>query len=321
MATSNQGSNTLLNVVSLLVLLPVVLILAVRFGPFEYRVRALTTWMYLSGKGEGCDLERAWNPIELDVPKARARLDGKVRQLDSEGPFEVWETPSGKWWTPPSTPVMLLLIEQEIDVYSASDGGVEPGDVVIDCGANVGAYSRHALDSGASLVVAVEPSPMNVASLEKNFAKEIGEGRLVVVPKAVWNEPGTMMLQTFEHSVLDTLVMPDRVEGRGKVKTEVEVELVTIDSIVAELGLERLDVLKMDIEGAERHALRGAFDTIRRFKPTLPIAAENLPDDISVVPEVVREAVPEYEMSTGRCRIIDDEFLRPEAMVFSLPGA
>lgn len=121
-----KGSNTLLNVVSLLVLLPVVLILALRFGPFEYRVRALTTWMYLSGKGEGCDLERAWNPIELEAPTVRARLEPKVRQLDSDGPFEVWETPSGRWWTPPSTPVMLLLVEQEIDVYSASDGGVSP---------------------------------------------------------------------------------------------------------------------------------------------------------------------------------------------------
>lgn len=160
---------------------------------------------------------------------------------------------------------------------------------------------------------------MNVASLEKNFSKEIEEGRLVVVPKAVWEEPGTMMLQTFEHSVLDTLVMPDRVEGRGKALQEVEVELVTIDSIVEALGLERVDVLKMDIEGAERHALRGAFGTIRRFKPTLPIAAENLADDISVVPEIIREAAPEYEMTTGRCRIVDDEFLRPEAMVFSIP--
>lgn len=321
MATSNKRSQALLNTVSILVLLPVIAILALRFGPWELRLRAMTTWMYVSGKGAGCDLERAWNPLELDVPAAQDQLADKVRKIGPDGPLMVWETPHGKMWAPPSTPVMLLLVEQAIDVYTASEGGVKPGDVVIDCGANIGAYTRYALDAGASLVVAAEPSPLNILALQHNFAAEIKDDRVVIVPKAVWHEPGTMMLQTFEHSVLDTLVMGDRAEGQGKVQAEVEVDLVTIDSLVAELGLEQLDVLKMDIEGAERNALRGAFRTIRRFKPTLPIAAENLPDDIHVVPEIVHEALPEYKMTAGRCRIVDEAVFRPEAMLFQIRDA
>lgn len=318
MATSNRSSQRLLNTVSVLVLLPVVAIPALRFGPWEFRLRALTTWMYVSGKGDGCDLERAWNPLELDVPAAQAKLAGKVREIRPDGPLIVWETPHGKMWAPPASPMPLLLIEQAIDVYAATDGGVEPGDVVLDCGANIGAYSRQALDAGASLVIAIEPSPLNIASLERTFAAEIEQGRVIVIPKAVWHEPGTMLLQTFEYSVLDTLVMRDRVEGRGRALSEVEVDLVTIDAIVEQLGLERVDVLKMDIEGAERNALRGAFQTIRRFKPTLPIAAENLHDDIHVVPRIVREAVAKYEMTPGRCRIVDEEVLRPETMIFQI---
>lgn len=310
------SSSKVVNVILGLATGAIVFVLLLRHGSNDTRWRLYTTWLYATGKAEGCTLEKALFPLEIDMQRAGAGLADRVRENRTEGPLVVWDTPHGEMRAPPETPVLHLLSEQAVDVYDASAGGIEPGDVVIDCGANIGAFSRVALDSGASLVVSIEPSPLNVASLLKNFAREIEQGRLIVVPKAVWHEPGTMMLRTYDHSVLDTLVMNDRYEG--KVQSEVEVELVTIDNLVQQLGLARLDVLKMDIEGAERNALRGSFETIRRFRPTLSIAAENLPDDISAVPAVVREALPEYEMTPGRCRVIQDGYLRPEAMHFQL---
>ena len=108
MATSKKRSQALLNTVSVLVLLPVIVTLALRFGPWDLRLRVLTTWMYVSGKGAGCDLERAWNPLELDVPAAQAQLADQVREIGQDGPLIEWDTPHGKMWAPPSTPVMLL---------------------------------------------------------------------------------------------------------------------------------------------------------------------------------------------------------------------
>ena len=52
-------------------------------------------------------------------------------------------------------------------------------------------------------------------------------------------------------------------EGPGTI----EVPLTTIDLLVAELGLHRVDFIKLDIEGAEREALRGAKDTIEQHHP------------------------------------------------------
>ena len=67
--------------------------------------------------------------------------------------------------------------------------------------------------------------------------------------------------------------------------------VTTIDSLVEELRLGRVDFIKMDIEGAEQRALVGARTTLTTWRPRLAIAVENLPEDQYRVPELVREAV------------------------------
>ena len=58
-----------------------------------------------------------------------------------------------------------------------------------------------------------------------------------------------------------------------------QVETLTIDDLVAQKQLSRLDFIKMDIEGAELEALKGAEDSIRRYRPKLAISVyHHLPD-------------------------------------------
>lgn len=61
--------------------------------------------------------------------------------------------------------------------------------------------------------------------------------------------------------------------------------LTTIDRIVDELHLQRVDLIKMDIEGSEKPALQGAARTIRRFNPRLTIATEHNADDYKAIPD------------------------------------
>ena len=122
-------------------------------------------------------------------------------------------------------------------------------------------------------------------------------------------------MYVFDNSTLDSLVMADRWDGKAP-PTEVEVPLATLDSIVAELGLERIDYIKMDIEGAERHALQGARETLQQHRPTLSIATENLPDDIRIVPQTIQSIVPDYRYEAGGCRSISASQMRPEALHF-----
>ena len=93
-------------------------------------------------------------------------------------------------------------------------------------------------------------------------------------------------------------VMADMGGGGG-----VKVPLATIDKIVSELSLQRVDFIKMDIEGAEAHALQGARDTLNRFRPRLAIALEHRRTDPDDLPLLVRSNWPFYEVGLSNCAI------------------
>ena len=317
MPESAPQRSRVLDVVSVVVLLAAIAGLALRFGPARMKVQAANLYVIVAGDAVGCTIEDVWNPLDADLYAAGKDLMNRIERVDSEGGLSNWSTPFGEFWTPPGNDLLILLAEYAVDVYGVESPLFQEGDVVMDLGANIGSFSRRAFDAGAAKVIAVEPSPLNIAALKKNFEKEIADGRFVLIPKAVWNEPGEMILNVYELSVLDSLVMQERHEA--PVKKRHPVELVTVDSIVEELGLERLDFIKMDIEGAERQAIEGAAETLRRFRPRMAIAAENLPDDVEAVPAAVLAAAPDYQYENGRCLAIRDGMLRPEAIRFSPP--
>jgi FkbM family methyltransferase len=60
--------------------------------------------------------------------------------------------------------------------------------------------------------------------------------------------------------------------------------VTTIDALVREGGLDRVDFIKMDIEGAERLALAGGVQTLRRHRPDLAISLYHRPDDLWQIP-------------------------------------
>ena len=186
---------------------------------------------------------------------------------------------------------------------------MQPGDVVLDCGAHVGFYVRKALDSGARLVVAIEPAPNNVECLRRNFADEITSGKVVVYPRGVWDE--TKLLPLFEdplNSAADSFL---QLLGRAVVHHHIEV--TTIDEIAAELELSEVDVIKMDIKGAVERALRGAVDTLAKNKPLVVIATEEMQDDPHRITEFMAGLSLGYRVGCGTC-YVHNWFLYPQVL-------
>ena len=93
------------------------------------------------------------------------------------------------------------------------------------------------------------------------------------------------------------------------------VPLTTIDRIVAELNLPRVDFIKMDVEGAEVKAIAGARETLLRFKPRLSIATEHKPDDEFTIPAAVRKVRTDYAMECGQC-LEAKGHVRPDVLFF-----
>jgi len=129
--------------------------------------------------------------------------------------------------------------------------------LAIDGGAHVGTWTMP-MSFQFARVLAFEPSPDTYEALCHN----VSTARNVETRnQALGKEPGfvTMCLDGFEKAI------EIKNTGARFVKEGGTVERITIDS----LGLEDLDFLKLDIEGAEVDALEGARKTLIRFKPTV----------------------------------------------------
>jgi FkbM family methyltransferase len=231
------------------------------------------------------------------------RLDEK--EVDGRK-LELYQSNLGKFWALAPEEWFIAFLVWEIGTQRAYDDGpvaVQPGDTVIDCGAHVGVFTRYALRRGAGRVVAIEPDPTSLSCLKANFAQEIQEGRVVVVEAGVWDKEtrGTLS-ESPKNSGANSFV----VENPGDHKIG-GLLLLPLDEIVNRFKLDRVDFIKMDIEGAEPFALRGGVRTLKRFKPRMAIASYHVIEEPRVVSKVVREEVPTYaihakdvELNKGR---------------------
>ncbi len=263
-----------------------------------------------------CPLDQAMKSMDASKrrhdKKQSIKANSRLLRKDDAEKLELWETPGGPFWIPSGNAEAVLydLAEQENGIYEQGVHGVKPGDIVLDCGANIGVYTRRALARGAKKVVAIEPAPENLKSLRRNFAKEIEEGRVIVYAKGVWDKDDVLPMNVDpSNSAGDSFVM--KRDG----SFVINLPLTTIDKLVAELGLDRVDFIKFDIEGAERNALRGARETLARFKPRMAVCVYHLADDQIAVPAAAREAWPEYKYDCGPC-VVSDMHIMPEVYFF-----
>jgi FkbM family methyltransferase len=230
-----------------------------------------------------------------------------VKALGPEPCPVLWGTPIGDFWgrVEDGSVLQLLIREQYGDrfgpgppyhahVYQLDPVVIRKGDVVLDAGAHLGTFSRAALDKEAGQVIGFEPEPTNATCYKRTFAKEIASGRVVLVEAALWEAPGALTLIGGDDASEIGSVVFYRQEPSG-----VQVRATTIDETVQRLHLQHVDFVKMDIEGAERHALSGGRETLARFGPRMAICTYHLKDDPVAIPQVVMAARPSYNSFSG----------------------
>jgi FkbM family methyltransferase len=258
----------------------------------------------------------AGNKYIQNRTKSQASLQAASRRAESGAAgLTLWETPRGRFWMPQRSDgyIIPLLAEQENNLYGTGEWGVHAGDIVLDCGANIGVFTEKALSSGAKLVVAIEVAPDNIECLRRTFEKQILGGSVIVYPKGVWDKDDLLELDT-SYSSLDDSVVFHRSPGTSGIK----VPLTTIDKLVSDLKLPRIDFIKMDIEGAERQALTGARQTIVTYHPQLAIATEHIRDDAERIPELVHGMWAGYQKQCGPCYAMFNR-IQPDVDYFRSP--
>ena len=145
------------------------------------------------------------------------------------------------------------------------------GGWVFDVGGNVGVFSVAVAQQVASdaRVVAFEPLPGNVARLRENLER-CGLGNVDIAEVAAASAPGETDFLATDDSAYSGLVAS---VGEGRKGHVVRVPLATIDSIWESRGSPRVCFMKLDIEGGELEALRGATRLLERCRPVLMVEA------------------------------------------------
>jgi FkbM family methyltransferase len=252
--------------------------------------------------------------VKLEQGELERKLRAQSHVIRTEPGYKLWSTAKGEFWVPDTSDEILdiLLAEQGRNIYGdATHGGVKQGDIVLDCGAHIGTYVMTALDAQAEKVVAIEPSPEALWCLRRNYGKYESAGKVVIYPKGVWDQEKT--LEFFANG--NGAAGDSFVTAAGNARKIGEIPVTTIDKIVHELGLTRVDVIKADIKGAGTRMILGAADTIRRFHPRIIISTEEAPEDPAAIHDLVMRLSPAYQFRPGPCLFTGDE-IRNDTIFF-----
>lgn len=154
-------------------------------------------------------------------------------------------------------------------------GLLQPGMTFMDIGANFGTYTligaQAVGDEGR--VIAIEPSPAIAALLLENVIMNGFAGRCRVLPCALGDCEGTATLHEFATRQGSNTLLPQIADiARAEYDETITartVPLRTLDAIIAECAPDRIDLIKIDVEGFEEQVLEGGRQMLARHRPKL----------------------------------------------------
>ena len=167
--------------------------------------------------------------------------------------------------------VILVTGHFDREIWDWMAPSLPPGGVLIDVGAHIGSMSIYGAKAVGpqGRVISVEPNPGTIIRLQDNIAAS-GWHNVAVEPVACGASEGRLklFLGSNINSGVASLSQANAVE-HGAPGSAVEVDVVPLDRIVSRQGLDRIDVIKIDTEGAETQVLAGGRESILRFHPVI----------------------------------------------------
>lgn len=205
------------------------------------------------------ELERRLIPSRLERER-RVRYDADLR---------IWVRPAD-------------VVDRDIYLYGSHEHVTatvfshlaRPGAVVVDAGAHVGAFTLLAAKrvGPAGRVLAFEPNPQQRERLERNVATN-GFDQVEIRAEALSDHAGRALLHLSADHTRSGNASLNAGEGAAGA---VAVDLVRLDDLAERLAVPRVDLIKLDVEGAEADIVVGATSTIESFRPAVVFEVNDL---------------------------------------------
>lgn len=183
-----------------------------------------------------------------------------------------------------------IFVDFMNEQYSYSHGvEVEEGDYVIDGGSCYGDTALYFAAKKAAKIFSFEFIDENLDIFNRNIELNPQyKNKITIVQSPLGAVSGEKFYAV--SSGPGTSLSTVKTEGAK------EFETISIDDFVEKNNIEKIDFIKLDIEGCEMLALAGAVKTIRKFKPKLAICVYHKHDDLWTIPQYIKEILPEYKL-------------------------
>ena len=166
----------------------------------------------------------------------------------------------------------------------------EEGDYVIDGGAYVGDTTLYFADlvGEKGKVFSFEFEDGNLITFNKNMELNPHlQNRIQNFKNALWSN-SKEFLYSLPAGPGSSVTMEEPPYYTNKIPSK------SIDDLVEEQNISKIDFIKLDIEGAELECLKGAKKTIDKFKPKLAVCLYHKPEDFTTIPQYLAEIHPYY---------------------------
>lgn len=145
---------------------------------------------------------------------------------------------------------------------------LKPTNIFVDIGANLGYYTTFAAKQvgAGGRVIAFEPSPYNYSLLERNVHAN-NFTNVTTLNMALGNHSGTVELSMSDSNYGDNRISVGGSDSAGM--TTEKVKIGTLDEILKSLDIDRIDCIKMDVQGFEGYVCEGMVETLARANVTV----------------------------------------------------
>lgn len=234
-------------------------------NPIEYN---LYTQMIEKVKNQDCET------VEIDNVKY------KIQNMDIQGySFKLIAYP----W-------VLSVHDVFYNQYEHKTFKIKSGDVIIDAGGFIGDTAALFCEktSNNCFIHAFELLDENIKLFEYNNKLNNIESFVKINQLALTNKSN-------ETIKIKQTAVQGATSIFGNDDSEISIKTITLDDYIIINNIEKVDLIKMDIEGAEIAALEGAINTIKHFKPRLALCLYHKWDDVITIPKFLTALNIEYK--------------------------
>lgn len=244
--------------------------------------------------------------IELYVEEKFVKLK-KIKLSEADDPTLVKISIDGKllYW-PSSLPIDDLpwLYHEIFDSFISNPSSYDHPALsysdrswIMDAGAAEGWFSLFALEKSSAKIFSIEPLEIMRSALEMTLALKASKERFEVVSAGLSDVGGMASIVVDKNHICDSRLVENSVGSKTDDSNNIQnVAIMTIDQLVDEYSLGSTGLIKMDIEGFEMAALKGAAKTMQVLKPALAIAVYHEFENAMKCAEIIKSANSEYKI-------------------------